>query len=44
MYLIIFMCEFLKETGDVLKVESKIGKLARIEILTTFRTIDVGDI
>lgn len=33
-----------KETYDVLKVESRIASIARIEILTKLRTIDVGDI
>lgn len=32
------------DSGDMLKVESKISKIQKIEILTKLRTIDVGDI
>lgn len=33
-----------KDTGDVMRVESKIAKVQKIEILTKLRTIDVGDL
>ena len=35
---------YILDTKDVLKVESRIAKVHRIEILSKFRTIDVGDI
>lgn len=31
------------ETGDVLKVEAKIAEVAKIDIITKSRIIDVGD-
>jgi len=33
-----------KETHDTFKCESRIAKVARIEILTKLRTIDVGNV
>lgn len=33
-----------KDTGDIMRVESKIAKVQKIEILTKLRTIDVGDL
>lgn len=33
-----------KDTGDVIRVESKIAKIRKIEILTKLRTVDVGDL
>jgi len=48
---ILFLNEFMfffsfhyEESGDILKVESKISKIHKIEILTKLRTIDVGDV
>lgn len=32
------------ETNDVLRVESRVAKIHRVEILTKLRTIDVGDV
>lgn len=32
------------DTGDIMRVESKIAKVNKIEILTKLRTIDVGDL
>ena len=37
------MFDFFIETGDVLKVEAKIAKIAKIDITTKSRTIDVGE-
>ena len=34
------MCEV---TQDSIKIESRVGRVARIEITTKFRTIDVGE-
>ena len=34
---------FFLETGDVLKVEAKIAEIAKIEIITKSRILDVGD-
>jgi len=33
-----------KETHDIFKCESRVAKVARIEILTKLRTIDVGNV
>jgi hypothetical protein len=34
----------IPDTKDILKVESRIAQVSRIDILSKFRTIDVGDI
>ena len=39
-----FSLQFLKETGDILRCESRVAKVHRIEIMTKLRTIDVGDV